>query len=144
MFSPLLTSIIEREALKVVDEAGLDRLAEETVFSMVFFPGDANRLAESNDVAVILPELNKAFAGNITAFVVERDSERDLQRRYRFNSFPSLVFLRYGRYLGVIQGVRDWTDYLNEISEILSREPSDPPPFRLPEGCGVQPGAHAH
>jgi hydrogenase-1 operon protein HyaE len=144
MFSPLLTSIIEREALKVVDEAGLDRLAKETVFSMIFFPGDAERLAESNDVAVILPELDKAFAGNITAFVVDRGSERDLQRRYRFNSFPSLVFLRYGRYLGVIQGVRDWTDYLNDISEILSREPSDPPPFKFPEGCGVQPGAHAH
>lgn len=144
MFSPLLTSIIEREAFEVVDEAGLDRLAGETVFSMVFFPGDADRLAESNDVAVILPELHKAFAGNITAFVVDRGSERELQRRFRFNSFPSLVFLRYGEYLGVIQGVRDWTDYLSEISDILGREPSDPPPFRLPEGCGVQTGVSAH
>lgn len=144
MHSPLLTSIIEREALTVVDETTLDRLATDAAFSMVFFPGDAERLAESNDVAVILPELQKAFAGNITAFVADRGSERELQRRYRFNRFPSLVFLRHGHYLGVIQGVQDWADYLNEISEILSCEPSEPPPFRFPDGCGVPAGVNTH
>ncbi|WP_305987545.1 hydrogenase-1 expression HyaE [Roseibium sp. MMSF_3544] len=141
MFSPLLTSIIAREGLKVVNEEALDKSAAETVFTMVFFPGDAERLAESNDVAVILPELSKALQGSVTPLIVDRSCERELQRRYRFNSFPSLVFLRYGAYLGVIQGVRDWTDYLNEISEILTREPTEPPAFRFPEGCGVQPAA---
>ena len=144
MFSPLLTSIINREGLKVVDEVSLEERAGQTVLSMVFFPGDANRLSESNDVAVILPELVKAFDGNVTAFVVAREAERELQRRYRFNSFPSLVFLRDGDYLGTIQGVRDWADYLMEISEILTREPSDPPPFKFPGGCGVAPPAQAH
>ncbi len=144
MFSGLLTSIIEREGIEVVDEEGLDQQAKETVFSMVFFPGDAERLAESNDVAVILPELNKALQGAVTPFVVDRSSERDLQRRYRFNSFPSLVFLRHGEYLGVIQGVKDWNEYLNEITGILTREPTDPPAFKFPEGCGVTASAQAH
>ena len=144
MFSPLLTTIIEREDLDVVDAAALDQQAGRTVFSMVFFAGDAERLAESNDVAVILPELTRALQGQVKAFVVDRDSERELQRRYRFNRFPSLVFLREGDYLGVIQGVRDWTDYLTEISDILSRDPSDPPPFTFPEGCGVPAGVAAH
>lgn len=141
MFSPLLTSIIAREGLKVVNKEALDKSAAKTVFTMVFFPGDAERLAESNDVAVILPELSKALQGSVTPLIVDRSCERELQRRYRFNSFPSLVFLRYGAYLGVIQGVLDWTDYLNEISEILTREPTEPPAFRFPEGCGVQPAA---
>ena len=113
-------------------------------FPWCFFAGDAERLAESNDVAVILPELTRALQGQVKAFVVDRDSERELQRRYRFNRFPSLVFLREGDYLGVIQGVRDWTDYLTEISDILSRDPSDPPPFAFPEGCGVPAGVAAH
>ena len=141
MFSPLLNAVIAREGMEIVDEASLDERAAERAFSMVFFPGDAERLPESNDVAVILPELNKAFQGAVTPFAVDRASERDLQRRYRFNRFPSLVFLRNGAYLGVIQGVRAWTDYLTEISEILSREPSAPPAFQFPEGCGVQPSA---
>ncbi|MBO6757334.1 MAG: hydrogenase-1 expression HyaE [Roseibium sp.] len=144
MFSPLLDSIVARENLAVVDAARLDREAPNAAFSMVFFAGDAARLAESNDVAVILPELVKAFEGNVTAFVVDRDAERELQRRYRFNTFPSLVFLRFGEYLGVIQGVRDWSDYLTEIPEILMREPSNPPPFKFPEGCAVQTSAQAH
>lgn len=144
MFSPLLTSIIDREGLKVVDETSLDERAGQAVFSMVFFSGDANRLSESNDVAVILPELVKAFDGNVSALVVARDAERELQRRYRFNSFPSLVFLREGDYLGTIQGVRDWADYLLEISEILTKDPTDPPPFKFPDGCGAAPPTRAH
>ncbi len=138
MFSPLLQSVIERAGFTVVDTESLDHLTRDETFSMVYFAGDADRLMESDDVSVILPELDKVFQGTIRPFVVARGSERDLQRRFRFNSFPCLVFLREGDYLGVIQGVRDWADYLKEIPEMLRREPSDPPPFKFPEGCGVQ------
>ncbi|MCG6858558.1 MAG: hypothetical protein LJE67_10890 [Salaquimonas sp.] len=31
----------------------------------------------------------------------------------------------------------DWTDYVREIAGILTREVSDPPPFKFPEGCGL-------
>ena len=49
-----------------------------------------------------------------------------------------LVFLQYGEYLGAIEGIRDWSDYLTEIPEILAREPAAPPPFQLPEGCNTK------
>jgi hydrogenase-1 operon protein HyaE len=138
VFSPLLTSVIERAHLVVVDTPELDRLSRKEVFSMIYFPGDAERLVESDDVSVILPELAEVFKGAVRTFVVSRDSERLLQHRYHFNRFPCLVFLRNGAYLGIIQGVRNWTDYLNEIPEILLREPSDPPPYKFfPEGCGT-------
>lgn len=142
MFSPLLQGIIDREGFAVVGEVTIDAMTKPEVFSVLFFPGDAARLGESNDVAVVLPELVKAFEGNLTAFVVDSASDRALQRRYRFNAFPALVFLRNGEYLGVIQGIMDWTDYLVEIAEILQRDPSDPPPFKFPEGCAPQ--SHIH
>jgi hydrogenase-1 operon protein HyaE len=141
-FSPLLQSIIERHGYPVVDEDGLDEAAATIDFSALFFGGDAQRMAESNDVAVILPELEKAFAGAFTPLVVAREAERALQRRYRFNAYPTLVFLRRGRYLGAIQGVQDWIDYLQQIRGILTSEPSDPPPFKFPEGCGAPQQAH--
>lgn len=141
-FSPLLQSIIDRHGYRVVDEDDLDEAAGALEHSALFFAGDADRMAESNDVAVILPELEKALAGALTPLVVARDCERALQRRYRFNAYPTLVFLRRGQYLGAIQGVQDWIDYLQQIRALLTSEPSDPPPFKFPEGCGVSQQAH--
>ncbi|WP_193368693.1 hydrogenase-1 expression HyaE [Pelagibius marinus] len=141
-FSPLLQSIIERHGYKVADEDNLDAAAGALEHAALFFAGDAERMAESNDVAVILPELDKAFAGAFTPLVVAREAERALQRRYRFNAYPTLVFLRRGQYLGAIQGVQDWIDYLQQIRALLTSEPSDPPPFKFPEGCGVPQQAH--
>ena len=137
MFSPLLETIIEREGWQVVDHETLDAIAGEQDLSVLFFAGDANRLAESNDVAVILPELVKVFQGLFTPMVVARDSERELQRRYRFNAFPALVFLRRGEYLGAIPRVMDWQDYVTKIAEIIGGETSAPPPFKFPDGCGA-------
>lgn len=137
MFSPLLQSIIERHCFDVVSHEDLDDYAKDRQFVVLFFAGDADRLGESNDVAVVLPELHKAFRGLFTPAVVARESERELQRKYRFNAFPSLVFLRRGEYLGTIQRIQDWADYIREIGEILTSEPSAPPPFKFPEGCAV-------
>jgi len=142
IFSPLLQSVIERHGYRIVEEDTLDEMVGALEHSVLFFAGDAERMAESNDVAVILPELDKAFAGALTPLVVARAAERALQRRYRFNAYPTLVFLRRGDYLGAIQGVRDWIDYLRQIQAILSSEPGDPPPFAFPEGCGAPQQAH--
>jgi len=137
MFSPLLESIIEREKIVVVNESTVDEFALQNGDVVLFFSGDHKRLVEVNDVAVILPELIKASDNTLVAAVVDRDSERPLQRRYRFNSFPTLVFLRKGQYLGAISRVLDWADYIAEINEILSSQPSQPPAFKLPDGCGT-------
>ncbi len=135
MFSPLLENIIEREKLTVVNEDNLDLFLQDSGDVILFIAGDARRLVEVDDVAVILPELVKAFQGRLTPAVVERNSERAVQLRYRFNAFPALVFLRNGEYLGVITKVMDWIDYLNSISDILSADPVDIPPYKFPEGC---------
>lgn len=133
MFSPLLASIIERHDFPVCGHDAIVTAVAEQDFSVLLFAGDADRLMESDDVAVIFPELVKAFRGRLVPVIVARESERVLQRKYRFGALPSLVFLRRGEYLGAISRVRDWGDYIREISEILAREPSEPPPFKLPE-----------
>lgn len=134
-FSPLLDSVIERQGYRVVAIDELDAVAQETPLVMLFLCGDHRRLAESNDVAVVLPELEKALDGYATVLAARREDERELQRRYRFTAFPALVFLRNGGWLGAIEGIRDWSDYLVEIPEILGREPSPPPAFKMPAGC---------
>lgn len=137
MFSPLLSSIIKRHGYPVLGEADLADFARTHEHCVVFFAGDADRLMESDDVAVILPELIKAGGGALVPVVAAREAERALQRSYRFSAFPALVFLRRGQYLGAISRVRDWADYMRDIREILSRQPSEPPPFKLPGSANV-------
>lgn len=135
MFSPLMETIIERDGIAVVSAESLAEFAAENGDVVLFAGGDWSRRVEVNDVAAILPEIVKASNGHLTPAVLDRDSEREIQTRYRFNRFPALIFLRNGEYLGVIQKVRDWSDYVIEINEILAREPSQPPAFEFPEGC---------
>ncbi|MCB1310780.1 MAG: hydrogenase accessory protein [Sedimentitalea sp.] len=135
MFSPLMDKIIERDGIAVVSAGTLDTFAAENGDVVLFVGGDWHRLVEVNDVAVILPEIVKASNGHLTPAILERDSEREIQTRYHFSKFPSLIFLRNGAYLGVIQKVLDWSDYIVEINEILARDPSQPPAFEFPKGC---------
>lgn len=145
MFSPLLESVITRHGYPVLDDAAAAAHASDQDFTILFLAGDADRLMESNDVAVIFPELVKAFGGVLSPVVVARESERVLQRKYRFSAFPSLVFLKRGEYLGAISRVRDWADYIDEISQILARQPSEPPPFNLPGQVSPGPNEdHVH
>jgi hydrogenase-1 operon protein HyaE len=135
MTTPLIEALVQRHGFAVVDEASVDRFLEGNEYSVLFFPGDAERLVETSDVAVILPEILKVMGGKLVPALVAKASERQLQRRFRFNAFPSLVFLRRGGYLGVLSRVLDWSDYMAEIPAMLAREATEPPPFKFPDGC---------
>ena len=139
MFSPLLEGIIARENLPVVTADTLDVFAKGNGDTIIFAVGDWKRHVEVNDVAVVLPELIKASNGVLKAAVLERDSERKVQTRFRFSKYPSLIFLRDGAYLGVIPQVLDWSDYIVEINKILAGSPVPPPQYKFPEGCAPAP-----
>lgn len=132
MSSSLIDDMIEKYAWPVLGEYDFDLYVNTAGDSVVFFSEDPKRYPESNDVAMILPELVKAFEGRLQAAVVEPRARHTLQSRFGFTSWPSLVFLREGRYLGAITGVRNWRDYLHEINELLAGEPVQPPGFGLP------------
>lgn len=135
MTTPLIDALTTRHGFATVDDDTVDGFLKAHAQSVLFFPGDAERLVESNDVAVILPEIVKVFGARLAPALVAKSAERSLQRRFRFNAFPSLVFMRGEGYLGVLSRVLDWSDYMSEIPSILDREASEPPPFRFPDGC---------
>ncbi|WP_428547399.1 hypothetical protein [Profundibacter sp.] len=135
MFSPLMQQIIEREGLPVLSAETLDDFAREAGDMVLMVGGDWHRHVEVNDLAVILPEILKAAGGQLTGAVLDRASERSIQTRFRFNRYPVLIFLRNGEYLGRIQKVLDWADYITEINAILARAPHDPPAYEFPDGC---------
>lgn len=131
MHSKLLQSVIERHAFTVVGEADWPAFAEQHEHVMLLISGDAVRLPECDDLAIVFPELAKVFGHVVKPAVAAKDAERGFQRRFRFAAVPALVLVRHGAYLGAISRIRDWSDYLSEIPEILARQPSEPPPFKF-------------
>lgn len=136
MTSPLLEQLQARHGYPLLDADSYDHFVYGNETVVLFFCNDPVHFPESNDVAVILPELLKAFNGRLQAAVVAKPIERELQARFRFTGWPSLVFLRNGEYLGAITGIRDWHEYRQETAGILASAPSQPPGFDLDKVCG--------
>jgi hydrogenase-1 operon protein HyaE len=115
--------MIQQQGYPELDEATLAPFLAEQEHSVLFFTGDPKQYPESNDVAVILPELAARFADRFRVAVVVREAELPLQKRFPFSSWPALVFLRGEHYLGAITRVQNWGDYLAEIERLLGAEP---------------------
>ncbi|TPQ28238.1 hydrogenase [Methylomonas koyamae] len=134
--SELIAQLHSRHGLPLLTADNYDNFVYGNADVVLCFAGDPATFPESADLVVILPELLKAFRGLLQGALVDRSIERELQARYRFTGWPTLVFLRKGEYLGAITGLRDWPEYGREIALILAAEPSQPPGFDLDKVCG--------
>ncbi|WP_102223854.1 thioredoxin domain-containing protein [Acidimangrovimonas sediminis] len=91
-------------------------------FHCLFIPGDARRNLETPDAAVILPELRMTFQNAFDCAVVADAIEAELRQKTRALKTPAFLFWRQGTYLGAIEKVRDWQDYIARTSHILGQE----------------------
>lgn len=132
MLPPLIEQLVTRHGCTYLQEDKLDWLLETDLPVALFFTEDPKRYPEANDVAVVLPELVKACGDCFRIAVVDRDLEAQLKNRYDITLWPSLVFLREGEYLGKINKMRDWSEYMALIPEILQREPTRNPGVGIP------------
>lgn len=127
MISPLIDNMMTQYGYPLLDRDTFADFIDSQEECVLFFCENPSRFPESNDVAMILPELVKEYAYRFTTAVIGPDIQKELQGRYGFNEWPTLVFLRRGEYLGQISRVQDWMDYLARINDILSSEPSRAP-----------------
>lgn len=86
---------------------------------VLFVPGDAKRNLETADVAVILPELHRAFQGRFDCAIVADETTPGVKESSGVYKTPSLIFYRDGVCLGGIPKVRDWDDYMARIARFL-------------------------
>jgi len=91
----------------------------------LFIPGDARRNLETVDAAVVLPELRQAFQNAFDCAVIDDAIEAQLREQYRALKTPALLFFREAQYLGAIEKLRDWSDYVTRTTHILSLQPQE-------------------
>jgi hydrogenase-1 operon protein HyaE len=128
-----------------LDPQAFDAWAEAPGHALVFFSEDPVMYRETLDVAVIAPELAKAYPGRFRCALLLPDAARAIAVRYGFRRWPALVLLRDGKYVGAIDGLRDWNDYVEALGALLAAEPTRPPSIGIPvTQAGAADAPHCH
>ena len=74
-----------------------------------------------------MPELVRAFPGRFAVGVLLPEAAREFHVRYGFRRWPAVVLLKDGAYVGAIDGLRNWDEYVDAVGRLLAAEPTRPP-----------------
>ena len=124
---PLLAQLFSKHGYTEVKAENFDAFTRRGGHTLLLFTEDPFRFKETLDLAVIVPEIARAFPGCFEVGVLLPEAAREFQPRYGFRRWPAVVVLRDGQYVGAVDGLRDWDDYVGETSRLLSASPSRPP-----------------
>lgn len=124
---PLLEQLLTRHGFARVDLATLDAFADAPGHALLVFTEDPVRYKETLDLAVIAPEVAKAFDGRFRTGVLLPADARKAAPRYGFARWPALVMLKDGHYVGAVDGLRNWDEYVEEVQRLLAAEPTRAP-----------------
>ena len=118
----LVTRLVDVHGAARLDEAGFDAFVRAPGEAALFFTEDPVRFREVTDVAVILPELAAAAVRRFRIAVLPPPLANAKAATYGVRRWPALVFLRGGEWLGNVEGLRDWSEYLAEVNTLLEGE----------------------
>ena len=121
MPSPIVENMIARTGIPVVDADSVTDFIKQSPRAVLFFCADPKRYPESNDVAMVLPELIREF-DNLSGALVAQSCEVELQKQFDFTAWPALAFFKEGQYLGAITGIQNWDDYLEKINALFAKD----------------------
>ena len=124
---PLIERLFSEYGFAEVTAQSFDAFVREPGHALLFFSEDPVKFRETLDLAVILPELHRAFDGRFRAGVLLPEASKKFHPRYGFRRWPAFVLLRDGQYLGAVDGVRNWDEYIGEVQRLLAAAPSRPP-----------------
>ena len=139
---PLLDQLFTRHGFTRVAADTLDAFAAAPGHALLVFTEDPQRYKETLDLAVIAPEVAKAFAGRFRVGVLLPADARRAATRYGFARWPALVMLKDGTYVGAIDGLRNWDEYVEGVQRLLDAEPTRAPTVGIAVRSASAPECH--
>lgn len=130
-FGGLLDRLVAAYGVADLEVAGFQAFMDAPGDGVALLVDEPDRVPESWDLAVIFPELLAAAGASPRAAVLRPAQAPALQARFGIGRLPALLFLRDGGYVGAIEGLRNWTEFVDACREMLQR-----PAGRAP-GIGV-------
>lgn len=126
-FSGLLDRLMAKHGLSDLDQAGFQAFMDDPGAGVVLLTDEPDTAAENWDTAVIFPELLAAMGNPLRAAIMRPEHARSLMTRFGLGRLPALLFLRDGGYVGAIEGLRDWSEYVDECAAMLQKPLSRAP-----------------
>ncbi len=126
-FSGLLDRLMVKHGLSDLDQAGFQAFMDDPGAGVVLLTDEPDTAAENWDTAVIFPELLAAMGNPLRAAIMRPEQARSLMTRFGLGRLPALLFLRDGGYVGAIEGLRDWSEYVDECAAMLQKPLSRAP-----------------
>lgn len=117
---PLITRLVDRYGATRLDSDGFEAFIGGAGPTVLFFTENPLLIKEVLDVAVILPEIVQALSQRPRIGVLPPALADAKAPLYGVRRWPALVFLRDGGWLGNIEGLLDWADYLARVNEVLA------------------------
>jgi hydrogenase-1 operon protein HyaE len=124
---PLVAQLFSKHGFAQLDAENYAAFAAAPGHALVLFTEDPVRYKETLDLAVIVPELARAFPGRFRVGVLLPDAARVLHVKYGFRRWPAFVILQDGAYVGAVDGLRNWDQYVEELAALLAAAPTRPP-----------------
>lgn len=124
---PLIAQLFSKHGYAEVTADNFAAFTTRPGRTLLFFVEDPMRYRETLDLAVIVPELLRTFPDRFTVGVLLPEAARQFHARYGFRRWPAFVVLADGQYVGAVDGLREWSDYVQEIERLSSAPPTRPP-----------------
>jgi hydrogenase-1 operon protein HyaE len=139
---PLIAQLFAKHGYTEVNAGNFDSFIGRAGHILLLFTEDPFRFKETLDLAVIVPEIARAFPGCFEIGVLLPEAAREFQPRYGFRRWPAFVVLRDGEYVGAVDGLRNWDEYVSEVARLVAAPPSRPPTVGIAvRGAGEGSGA---
>jgi len=123
--STLIESLAEHPATEVVRRANFADFLARHPRALLFFTGDIGQRPEAHDVAIVVRELIKQYAGRLALGLVDRRDETALMAKTGVVVVPALAFMADTRTVEVIARMRDWSAYVEAAARLFEAgEPS--------------------
>jgi len=123
----LIGELFSRHGFTEVGAENFDAFTGCPGRTLLVFLEDPVRIKETLDLAVIVPQLVRAFPGRFAVGVLLPAEAREFQPRYGFRRWPAFVVLHDGQYVGAVDGLRNWDEYLAEVAHLLAAPPTRAP-----------------
>ncbi len=141
---PLVAQLFSKHGFAEVTQADFPAWSEAPGRALLLFLEDPGRFKETLDLAVIVPELVRAFPGRFRVGVVLPDAARALSVRFGFRRWPAFVVMADGQYVGAVDGLRNWDEYIAEVAGLLDAAPTRPPTIGIAVKGGGEGAADCH
>ncbi|MEP7181829.1 MAG: hydrogenase [Betaproteobacteria bacterium] len=127
MAYPLIAQLFTKHGCTDVRAANFDAFTRRPGRTLLLFLEDPFRYRETLDLAVIAPEIARAFDPRPALGVLLPEAAREFCVRYGFRRWPAFVVLADGDYVGAVDGLRNWDEYLTEVARLLAAPPTRAP-----------------